>query len=89
MLKLSYAKASQKFLKSLPSKQYQQCALKVEDLRRNPLLPGVKKLHGSLYHRCHCGEYRIIFEVQKDILHIVLIEKRNDGRVYKKLNRLS
>lgn len=89
MLKINLSKASLKFLKTLPPKQGQQCALKIQELRGNPWLPEVKGLKGYSYFRCRCGEYRIIFEVQENTLNILLVEKRNDGHVYKKLKRLN
>lgn len=33
------------------------------------------------------GEYRIVYHVEDQILEILLIEKRNDSEVYKKLKR--
>jgi mRNA interferase RelE/StbE len=89
MLKINFSRVSLKFLKSLPSKQKHQCALKIQDLRKNPTSQDVKKLKGVPYFRCACGEYRIIFDIQNETLQIILIEKRNDGRVYKKMNRLT
>lgn len=89
MLKIKFSKASIKFLKILPPKQGQQCALKIQELRVNPRIPEVKGLKGYPYFRCRCGEYRIIFEIPENTLNIILVEKRNDGRVYKKLNRLN
>lgn len=89
MLKINLSKVSVKFLKSLPPKQGQQCALKIQELRKNSAPQDTKKLKGFSYSRCDCGEFRIIFQVQEKTLQVILIEKRNDGRVYKKLKRLT
>jgi mRNA interferase RelE/StbE len=75
MLKINFSKAALKFLKTLPLKQGQQCALKIQELRTNPFLPEVKGLKGYPYFRCRCGEYRIIFEIQEETLNIILVEK--------------
>jgi len=89
MLKINLSKASLKFLKTLPAKQKQQCALRIQELRKNPTAQDVKKLKGYSYSRCSCGEFRIIFEVQLNTIDVILVEKRNDDRVYKKLNRMT
>jgi len=36
-----------------------------------------------------CGEYRIIYYVDGEVLRVPLIGKRNDDEVYKRLQRLS
>ena len=44
-----------------------------------------KKLIGYDFYRVDVGEYRVIYAVHHDELHIVLIGKRNDDQVYKAL----
>ncbi len=88
MLKINLSKVSEKFLTILPAKQRQQCALKIQELRSNPMPQDVKKLKGFPYYRCSTGEFRIIFDVQNETLNVILVEKRNDDRVYKKLKRM-
>ncbi len=89
MLKINFAKRSDKFLKKLPTKQAKKLAKKIMGLRENPAPNNAKKLINKPYIRTDFGEYRIIYFVEKRILHIVLIGKRNDGEVYKKLRRIS
>jgi mRNA interferase RelE/StbE len=87
MLKVNFSKASTKFLKTLPKKQGQQCALKIQELRKMPMSQDVKKLKGYPYYRCAAGEFRIVFEIQNETLEVLLVDKRNDDHVYKKLKR--
>jgi mRNA interferase RelE/StbE len=89
MLKVNLSKASVKFLKTLPAKEGQQCALKIQELRKTSMSQDVKKLKAYPYYRCASGEFRIVFEIQKDTLEIILVDKRNDDQVYKKLKRMS
>ena len=44
-----------------------------------------KELKGHPYRGTDIGEYRIIYRVEKDVLKIALVGKRNDSAVYKKL----
>jgi mRNA interferase RelE/StbE len=46
-------------------------------------------LKGYPYRRVDCGEYRIVYQVQDDDLQVLIIGKRNDDDVYKKLSRLA
>jgi len=90
MLKIEISKKAEKFIRKLPPKQARQVAAKILELRYNPephdsiLLKGHKK-----YRRTDIGEYRIVYLVRELIVLImVLVDKRNDDDVYKKLKRL-
>jgi len=47
-----------------------------------------KELKGHPYRGTDIGECQIIYRVEKDVLKIALVGKRNDPAVYKKLVRL-
>jgi len=40
------------------------------------------------YRRADVGEYRIIYRIDKTTLVILLVGKRNDDEVYRKMRRL-
>jgi mRNA interferase RelE/StbE len=88
MLKLDLTKSAKKFLETLPAKQFKQVAGKTIQLMENPYPNDSSKLKGFPYYRVDIGEYRIIYYVEEDVLKVVLIGKRNDDEVYKKLSRL-
>lgn len=88
MLKIDLSKHASKFLKKVPTKKAKQLAKKLTELRENPAPQDAKKIINTSYLRTDMGEYRIIYFVEKHILHIVLIGKRNDSEVYKKLERM-
>ena len=89
MLKLDLTRPAKKFLKSLPPKQVKQVARKIIGLRENPLPHDSKQLKGkhSRYRRADIGEYRVVYYATDKTLFVVLIGKRNDDEVYKKLSR--
>ncbi|OYZ38158.1 MAG: addiction module toxin RelE [Alphaproteobacteria bacterium 16-39-46] len=89
MLKISFSKSSQKILRSPPPKHKHQCALKIQALRLNPLPQDSKLLKGTSFFRCDMGEYRIVYQHNTEILIIILIDKRNDDRIYRRLSRLN
>lgn len=68
-----------------------QIAKKVLALNVDPLPNDSKQLIGYPgYYRVDSGEYRIIynFNPEEDLVEIILVGKRNDDEVYKKLERL-
>ncbi len=90
MLKLNFSKKTAKFLHKIPQKHGQQIALKIQSLQENPYPQDAKRLKGVLgnYTRVDSGEYRIIFELINDTIYLVLIGKRNDDEVYRKLRNI-
>ena len=86
-MKLQLSRESQKFLDSLPPKQFRQIVKKVFSLMENPLLHDSQEMKGYPFIRNDVGEYRIIYDVQEGTLRIVLVGKRNDDEIYKKLGR--
>lgn len=90
MLKINLSKQAEKFLRNIPPKHAKQIAKKLVQLRLDPKPQDVKKLINSVYLRVDSGEYRIIYLLNEKtgILEIVIIGKRNDGQVYRKLNNL-
>lgn len=91
MAKLDGLEAVLDFLKGLQPKIAAQIAKKTLSLNINPLPIDSKQLKGYPgYYRVDCGEYRIVyrFTAKKDLVEIILVGKRNDDDVYKKLDRL-
>ncbi|MEL6494360.1 MAG: type II toxin-antitoxin system RelE/ParE family toxin [Cyanobacteria bacterium J06623_7] len=91
MPKLDGLKTVLDFLKGLQPKVAAQIAKKVLALNIDPLPNDSKKLKGySGLYRVDSGEYRIVyrFKAEEDLVEVILVGKRNDDEVYKKLNRL-
>lgn len=73
-----------KFLESLESKQCKQVALKTLSLLRDSYPNDSEQLHGpKKYRRVDIGEYRIIYDVNDNVVSILAIGPRNDGKVYR------
>lgn len=87
MLRLNLSKKAKKFLSNLPFKQANQIARKIGMLMLDPSPQDSKKLVGQAFYRVDSGEYRIIYDFDTEILEVILIGKRNDGEVYKKLKQ--
>lgn len=82
---LSLSKASVRFLDSLPPKQYRQVVRRIIMLTADPQPVDAERLKGYDHTRVTGGEYRIVFDVQDGVLRVILIGKRNDDEVYRRL----
>ncbi len=77
-----------KFLKHLPAKQERQVVERIAALAENPFAPDVRKMSGFNCLRVDSGEYRIIYSARNEVLFVLLVGKRNDDEVYRKLRRV-
>ena len=87
MRRLNPSRDSARFVENLPPKQFRQVWLKVISLLTEPFPHDAAALTGSPFHRVDVGEYRIIYQADRDQVDLILIGKRNDDSVYKQLER--
>jgi mRNA interferase RelE/StbE len=85
VLPLSLSRASARFLDTLPPKQYRQVVRRVIQLMADPRPADAERLRGYPYSRVTAGEYRVVYDVQDGLLRVLLIGKRNDDEVYRRL----
>ena len=83
------SKDAMSFIEKMLPKHAKQVLLKILALCSNPSPPDSLRLKGSPegYSRADSGEYRIIYRIEDDKLHIHLIGKRNDDEVYRQFSR--
>lgn len=85
---LNLSKDATSFLRTLPAKQYKQVASRIFELEREPNPHDAQHLTGRpSYKRVDCGEYRVIYKVAGEVIHIPVVGKRNDDEVYRNLDR--
>lgn len=85
MLKLQLSRQAGKFLDILPPKQFRQVVKKLFSLLDDPRPNDTKELKGYPFLRCDIGEYRIVYDLAEDSLRVIIVGKRNDDEVYRKL----
>lgn len=88
MLILDISSLGVEFTARLPKKHADQIGRKIQTLLTSPYPPDSKTLVGFPLLRVHAGEYRIIYQVYGDVLAVVLIGRRNDNDVYRRLKRI-
>lgn len=78
------APAAKRQIKKLPLDVQQKVVAKLEELAFEPRPDGVIKLEGSdnLY-RIRLGKYRIIYEIQDDLLIITIVKVKHRRDVYR------
>ncbi len=88
MRKLEITRDARKFYVELQAKQFRQVGLKMLALMEEPQPNDASKIQGrDDYWRVDIGEYRIVYEYDADTLFVILIGKRKDDEIYKKLER--
>ena len=87
MLKLDLSRDACGFIQTLNPKQYRQVVGTVFRLLQNPEPQDSSALIGYPSRRVDIGEYRIIYNVDGDVLNVFLIGKRNDDEIYRILRR--
>ncbi len=89
MLKIQIHKNASAFLEKIPSKHARQIAERIADMRLKPDSILSEDLKGFPPFRRHkSGEYRVIFFIENETLHIPVIGKRNDDDIYKQIARM-
>lgn len=76
-------------LAAVPEPDRKRIARKIDGLAENPRPSGCRKLAGSEdVYRIRSGDYRVIYEIQDDVLVVLVILIRRRDRVYEDLQRL-
>ena len=89
MLKFDLKKPAYDFLTELQNKPFKQVMLSIIRLTKTPYPHDSQKLRGYPFYRLDVGEYRVIYDVEaEETLRILLVDKRNDDEVYKRLRNL-
>ena len=84
---LDMTNTARKILEDLEGKQCKQVAVKMLSLLRDPYPHDSEHLSNRNFRRVDIGEYRIIYQVNQNVVEILTIGRRNDGAVYKMFNK--
>lgn len=84
---LTYRPSVEKDLQSIPRSIVARIIARIEHLPSDPFPPQSAKLHGAeRLHRLRVGDYRIVYEVDRDALHIIVQYVRHRRDVYRRLS---
>jgi mRNA interferase RelE/StbE len=89
MLKIDLSRQAAEFLSELQAKQARQIVSRLDTLAADPSsVPSALIRGGQGERRVKAGEFRVVYEVSDQNLVVLLIDRRNDDRIYRKLRRL-
>ena len=83
MYELRYSSSALKELEKLDKQTTERIITVLERLRIRPESCDIKKLVGREGYRIRVGEYRIIFDMNKEILTIIVIKIGHRKNIYK------
>ena len=83
---LTYRPSVEKDLQSIPRSIVARIIARMERLPSDPFPPQSAKLQGAeRLYRLRVGDYRIVYEVDTDALHIIVRYVRHRRDVYRRL----
>jgi mRNA interferase RelE/StbE len=81
---VEFSPSARKMFKKLPQDLQDRIQLKIDALATEPRPSGVKKLKGEENtYRIRVGSYRVVYEIEDDILLVTVIKVGGRGEVYK------
>jgi len=72
-----------KDLDPLPKRDVQRIVAAIAALTDNPRPPQSRKLSGSEKYRLRCGVYRVLYEIQDDVLVVCVVKVGHRKDVYR------
>ena len=78
-----------KELEKLPRQEQQRIVIRAEHLAINPHPPGSQKVHGRReLFRVRIGDYRVVYDVQDDVLTVMVVRVGHRRDVYRNMEDL-
>lgn len=82
MYQVQLSSRAEKALEKLPESVYERLVPALQTLASNPRPSGCKKLKGRPGYRIRVGDYRIIYEVEDNVLWVYVIEIGHRREIY-------
>jgi mRNA interferase RelE/StbE len=84
--KVEFIGSAAKALKSIPKSDQKRIAAKIDSMAESLPDPNTTKLKGNnSFHKVRVGNYRIVYEIQDDILLIVIVKIGDRKEIYTNL----
>ncbi|MGI8505138.1 MAG: type II toxin-antitoxin system RelE family toxin [Hassallia sp.] len=81
---VEFSKGARKQFIKLPLDVQKRIQTKINDLAIEPRPNAVKKLQGDdNSYRIRVGEYRVVYEIEDDVLIVTIIKVKHRSQVYK------
>ena len=80
---LRFRKSVSKDLDPIPKRDVQRIIEAVQALADDPCPPQSRKLSGAEKYRLRCGVYRVLYEIQDDVLVVCIVKVGHRKDVYR------
>ena len=80
---IRFRKSVGKDLDPIPKRDVRQIVAAIAALANNPRPPQSRKLSGSEKYRLRCGAYRVLYEIQDDVLVVCVVKVGHRKDVYR------
>ena len=78
-----FRKSVRKDLEPIPKRDVRRILADIADLANDPRPPQSRKLSGSEKYRLRCGVYRVLYEIQDEILVVCVVKVGHRREVYR------
>lgn len=80
---LEIKRSAAKELGQVPPKDRGRIVGRIQALAQDPRPPGAEKLSGQERYRVRQGDYRILYEIEDDVLRVMLVKIGHRRDVYR------
>lgn len=80
---VEFTKGALKQLKKLPKDIKERIDTKIQELAIEPRLNGVKKLQDDDLYRIRVGDYRIVYQIDDNVLLVTVVKVKHRREVYR------
>ena len=78
-----FRKSVSKDLHPIPKRDAKRIITAIDALANDPRPPQSRKLSGSEKYRLRCGFYRVLYEIQDNVLIVCVVKVRHRKDVYR------
>lgn len=83
--KIEIKKSAVKEIENLPSVVLKRVIFHIQELSDDPRPNGCKKLSGDEKYRIRVGDYRILYEIEEEIVTVYVVKVAHRKEVYRML----
>lgn len=80
---IRFRKSVSKDLGPIPKRDIRRIVAAIADLAGNPRPPQARKLTATDKYRLRCGVYRVLYEIQDDVLVVCVVKVGHRRGVYR------
>jgi mRNA interferase RelE/StbE len=85
--RIEVKRSAAKTLKKIPKASRKRIVEKIDSLAESPPNPDTTKMKGNNpFHKVRVGDYRIVYEIQEDVLMILVVKIGHRKDIYRNLS---